>query len=166
MRVKIFRNFGRRKTIGTKEVNGIIHLYLPMDLSKKEETKYIAWAKKRIKLAKRKRKLWEKNADKNLEKKAQMLNNKYFADELKWKKIYFSVDQNSHMFGSCDIKNKTIRISDRLLKMPKFVLDYVIVHELTHLIIPKHGPNFWKICNRYPKTERARGYLMAVLIKD
>jgi len=149
-----------------KEVKGIIHLHLPMELTKKEEQKYVAWAKKRVRAQKRKRKLWEKNADQKLKKRAEMLNKRYFKGKLKWKRISYSVEQNSGMFGNCDTKNKIIRLSDRLLKMPKFVLDYVIVHELTHLIIAKHGPEFWKICNRYPKTERARGYLMALSMKD
>ncbi len=42
--------------------------------------------------------------------------------------------------------------------MPKFVHDYVVVHELAHLKVPKHGPEFWQLVNRYPKTERACGY--------
>ncbi|MBU4266881.1 MAG: M48 family metallopeptidase, partial [Candidatus Altiarchaeota archaeon] len=70
------------------------------------------------------------------------------------------------MFGNCNTRNKTIRISDRLLQMPKFVHDYVLMHELAHLRVPKHGSEFWKLVNRYPKTERARGYLMAIGMGD
>ena len=46
--------------------------------------------------------------------------------------------------------------------MPRFVLEYLVMHELSHLAEPGHGPAFWALVNRYPRTERARGYLMAV----
>ena len=52
-----------------------------------------------------------------------------------------------------------IRICQDLANMPTFVLDYVIVHELAHLLVPDHSPEFWELVERYPKTERARGYL-------
>ena len=45
--------------------------------------------------------------------------------------------------------------------MPKWVRDYIIVHELAHLIIPSHGKKFWDLVKKYPLTERARGFLMA-----
>ncbi len=97
-----------------------------------------------------------------LEKKAQGFNQKYFQSRLNWQRIYYSPNQNSRMFGNCNVKNKTIRLSSRLLKMPKFVHDYVLIHELAHLRIAKHGPGFWRLVNQYPKAERAKGYLMAV----
>lgn len=100
-----------------------------------------------------------------LEKKAQRFNQKYFQGRLSWRRIYYSPNQNSRMFGNCNVKNKTIRLSSRLLKMPQFVHDYVLVHELTHLQIKKHGSKFWQLVNQYPKTERAKGYLMAVCHK-
>ncbi|ODS39143.1 MAG: hypothetical protein A7316_00640 [Candidatus Altiarchaeales archaeon WOR_SM1_86-2] len=166
MNVKVIRSKRRKKTISAREIDGIINLYLPMGLSREKEFKYIQWAKKRFESRKRKRELKEKNADKVLEERAQKFNNKYFGGELSWNQIRYSTEQNSRMFGNCDTKNKTIRISDRLLKMPEFVHDYVLVHELAHLKVPKHGSEFWKLVNKYPKTERARGYLMAVGMND
>jgi hypothetical protein len=48
-----------------------------------------------------------------------------------------------------------------LAREPGWVLDYVIVHELAHLRVRRHGPGFWALVERYPLTERARGFLIA-----
>jgi hypothetical protein len=46
--------------------------------------------------------------------------------------------------------------------MPEWVVDYVILHELVHLIVASHNAQFWALVGRYPKAERARGYLEGV----
>jgi predicted metal-dependent hydrolase len=46
--------------------------------------------------------------------------------------------------------------------MPAWVIDYVLLHELAHLVVPSHNSAFWALVARYPKTERARGYLEGV----
>lgn len=62
-------------------------------------------------------------------------------------------------WASCTPADRTIRVSERLRSAPDWVLDYVLVHELAHLLVPGHGPDFWAWVERYPRTERARGYL-------
>ena len=44
--------------------------------------------------------------------------------------------------------------------MPQWVVDYVLVHELAHLLEPGHDANFWAWVDRYPQAERAKGYLI------
>jgi predicted metal-dependent hydrolase len=53
----------------------------------------------------------------------------------------------------------TIRVSERLRDVPSWVLDYVLVHELAHLRVAGHNAEFWALVQRYPKAERAIGYL-------
>lgn len=62
-------------------------------------------------------------------------------------------------WASCTPIDASIRISERLRTVPSWVLDYVLLHELAHLLEPGHGKAFWAHLESYPKTERARGYL-------
>lgn len=62
-------------------------------------------------------------------------------------------------WASCTPSEGTIRVSDRLREVPPWVLDYVLVHELTHLLVPGHGKDFWALVRAYPRTDRAVGYL-------
>ncbi len=64
-------------------------------------------------------------------------------------------------WGSCTPSQGTIRLSDRLAIFPVWVIDYVVVHELAHLVESNHNDRFWAIVGQYELTERARGYLLA-----
>jgi predicted metal-dependent hydrolase len=65
-------------------------------------------------------------------------------------------------WASCTPADRTIRLSQALRDMPTWVQDYVLLHELAHLIEPGHDAKFWALLARYPRTERARGYLDGV----
>ncbi len=75
------------------------------------------------------------------------------ADSVRW------VTNQHRRWGSCTPSTATIRLSHRLQTMPSWVIDYVLVHELTHLVEPDHSPDFWALVERYPQSERARGFL-------
>jgi len=159
--VKIIRSNQRRKTVGARLEDGVLIIRAPASLSDKELTPIIESLKKRM--GRRARTVPQ--TDEILEKRAQELNRKYFDGRLKWQSVRYVTNQNSR-FGSCTPENGTIRLSDRLTAMPAWVRDYVLVHELAHLLQANHGPKFWELVNRYPLTERARGYLMAVGLED
>ena len=65
-------------------------------------------------------------------------------------------------WGSCTPADGTIRLSERLRGMPAYVVDYVLLHELAHLLVPGHDDDFWGWLERYDLTERARGFLEGV----
>ena len=94
----------------------------------------------------------------DLEERARALAARYDLPEpgsIRW------VDNQHSRWGSCTIVDRTIRISSRLAGWPGWVLDYVVVHELAHLVVPDHGPAFHALVDRYPRAERARGFLIA-----
>lgn len=66
---------------------------------------------------------------------------------------------NRYRWGSCTVKNN-VNFNWRLIKAPMFVIDYVIIHELAHLIEPNHTPRFWNIVRaQSPTTEKAKAWL-------
>ena len=87
---------------------------------------------------------------------AQYLHGKAVPSSVRW------VNNQNKRWGSCSVDDRSIRISSRVKNMPNYVLDYVLLHELAHLLTPSHGPNFWAHLTPYPKLERARGYLEGV----
>jgi len=157
MEIKIIRSKKRKKTISAREVGGQFVVQAPASMSDAELQPIIENLKNRWE----KRQAKSKLDDKALRRRAQEMNRRYFKGKLRWNSIKWVANQNSR-FGSCTPSNGAIRLSHRLASMPAFVRDYVIVHELAHLLEANHGPKFWQLVNRYPKTERARGYLMAV----
>jgi predicted metal-dependent hydrolase len=99
-------------------------------------------------------------SDERLTERAKKLNVRHFGGALRWKSIGFA--DMDHLWGSCTFTDGAIRIAKRAASLPDWVLDYLVVHELAHLIQSDHGPEFHELENRYPLTERAKGYLLAL----
>lgn len=161
MDVKIIRSKKRVKTVSARLVDGVLVVRAPARLGDVELQPLVERLKQRVMKQEAKKSL----DDALLQRRAQALNRRYFGGKLKWQSIRWVTNQNRRV-GSCTPANGTIRISHRLNEMPTFVRDYVIVHELAHLMEANHSAKFWKLVNRYPKTERARGYLMAVGLEE
>ncbi len=161
MEVKIVRSQQRAKTVSARAVDGVFVVQAPAHMSDAELQPVVD------KLLQRWQRRQAKSAldDAALERRAQELNRQYFGGKLAWQSVRWVSNQNSR-HGSCTPSQGTIRISHRLAAMPAFVRDYVLVHELAHLLEPNHGPRFWRLVNQYPRTERARGYLMAAGLED
>ena len=159
--IHIIRSARRKKTVSARVVDGVLQVRAPAHLSDAELAPIIEQLKSRLKT----RVVRNQLDNELLERRAKELNRLYFGGQLTWTSIRWVTNQDKRA-GSCTPASGTIRISHHVDKMPAFVRDYVLVHEMAHLIEPNHSPRFWEMVNRYPKTERARGYLMAVQLES
>ena len=158
MEVKI--NFSRKRirTIGARMVGDTMHINAPAGMPQERLHRVID--KFKIRFEKRKLRQELNKTPETLQEIARRLNRQYFSVKLEIKSIEYSVNQD-RIFGICNHRTKNIKISYRLKEMPDWVRNYVIVHELAHIVEPNHGENFWNLVYQYKLTERARGYLIA-----
>ena len=155
--VEVRRSDRRHRTVSARLREGKLVVYLPSSMSQAEERRWVEEMLRRFEARARRRSL---NSDGGLQRRAGELNRLYFDGRLKWTSLRYVTNQHMR-YGSCSPAEGTIRISVQLADMPRWVRDYVLVHELAHLLEPNHSEEFWALVNRYPLTERARGYLMA-----
>lgn len=130
---------------------------VPSRLSKAEEEQWIATILERLEERERRR----RPTDADLQARARDLSRRYLDGRADPVSVRWVANQRTR-WGSCTPDDGTIRLSTRLRGMPAWVVDYVLVHELAHLLIPGHGADFWELVGNYPKADRARGYLEGV----
>ncbi|GAA3722289.1 hypothetical protein HDA32_000877 [Spinactinospora alkalitolerans] len=130
---------------------------VPASLSRAEEKRWVDRMLERLEAREERR----RPSDDALQERAVELAERYLPDVVRPASVRW-VDNQHTRWGSCTPADRSIRLSRRLSGMPAWVVDYVLIHELVHLIIPGHGHEFWELVNRYPKAERARGYLEGV----
>lgn len=158
--IRIVRSDRRRRTISARLVEGgaVLEVLAPAAATDAELAPIVENLKGRVLRRVERR---ETADDAVLARRAAELNRQYFEGRLRWADIRYVTNQQQR-FGSCTTAAGTIRISHRVATMPVWVRDYIIVHELAHLREANHGPRFWKLVNRYPRVERARGYLICL----
>lgn len=72
----------------------------------------------------------------------------------------FYVQQMKTRWGSCNPGAGTIRLNTELAKKPKECLDYIILHEMIHLLDSTHGPRFVALMDRFmPAWRETRNLL-------
>ncbi|MEZ5142630.1 MAG: M48 family metallopeptidase [Acidimicrobiales bacterium] len=154
--VEIIRSARRRRTISASVVDGTIRVRVPAGMAPDEERRHVQALVDRVQ-----RKLVAGPVD--VEGRARTLARRHGLPQpasVRW------VGNQRERWGSCSPRTGEIRISDRLAGFPVWVLDYVLVHELAHLVEANHSPAFHALVDRYPKAERARGFLIAKGLGD
>jgi predicted metal-dependent hydrolase len=158
--VEVRRSRRRRSTVSAyrddKDNNKVI-VMIPARLSVAEEREWVATMLARLERSERRR----RPTDEALQRRAQALSARYLEDLVEPVTVRWVENQNSR-WGSCTPEDRSIRLSTRLQGMPSWVIDYVLLHELAHLLEAGHTTEFWEWVDRFPKAERAKGFLEGV----
>jgi predicted metal-dependent hydrolase len=152
--VEVRRSRRRRSTVTAYRDGGRTVVLIPARFTVSQEREWVQRMLARLSAQERRR----RPGDGELLAKANALSERYLGGLARPATVAWVGNQNTR-WGSCTPADGTIRLSTRLRGMPGWVIDYVLLHELAHLIRPGHGPAFWSLLEAYPKTERARGFL-------
>jgi hypothetical protein len=155
--VEVVRSARRRRTVSARREGDRIVVSVPARISRAEEARWVALMVERVLAGERK----QRPSDGELVARAAELSARYLAGRATPTSVRW-VDNMASRWGSCTPADGTIRLSRRLAGMPSYVVDYVLLHELAHLLVPGHGPTFWKQLEGYERLERARGFLEGV----
>jgi predicted metal-dependent hydrolase len=150
-RVEVIRSKRRRKTVSAHLDGDVVTVSMPAWMSKADEVRYVEELVARLVRKEQREQI-------SIRDRAATLARRYelpMATSVEW------MPNRKTQWAVCSVDTREIRVSERVAEFPAWVLDYVLVHELAHLTHANHSKRFWAMVNRYPKAERARGFLIA-----
>lgn len=151
---RVIRKERRKRSISAFRQAGVIEIHIPARLSKRQELELIPEMIEMV----LKREAKARKGDDQLLKIALEILEKYLPDfyerptSITWRSM-------NERWGSCTTVDGTIRISDRLINAPDYVLNYIIFHELIHLRVHAHDQNFYEYLERYTDQVKAEAFL-------
>jgi predicted metal-dependent hydrolase len=156
--IEVRRSRRRSRTVSAYREGDTVVVLLPARMTRAEEQHWVAEMLARLQRSETRRRSPARASDDALLTRCRLLSTRHLGgkaqpDSVRW------VPPMRTRWASCTPAEGTIRVSEKLRDVPGWVLDYVLVHELTHLLVPGHGSDFWALVRDYPRTERAMGYL-------
>jgi predicted metal-dependent hydrolase len=153
--VEVRRSRRRRRTVSAYRDGDTIVVMIPATMTRAQEAEWVQTMVARLERSEQRKQL----SDDDLMRHAIKLSDRHLGgmaapESVRW------VDNQTSRWGSCTPGDRTIRLSSRLQGMPVWVVDYVLVHELAHLLEAGHDEKFWSWVDRYPQAEKAKGYLL------
>ena len=151
---RVIRKERRKRSISAFRQAGVIEIHIPARLSKRQELELIPEMIEMV----LKREAKARKGDDQLLKIALEILESYLPDfyerptSITWRSM-------NERWGSCTTVDGTIRISDRLINAPDYVLKYIIFHELIHLRVHAHDQNFYEYLQRYTDQVKAEAFL-------
>lgn len=156
--VEVRRSDRRRRMVSARREGDTVIVFIPGWMSDSEECRWVDEMVRRLERSETRRRSPARTSDDALHRRAAELSRRYLEGRAEPASVRW-VPAMRTRWASCTPDDATIRISERLRDVPAWVVDYVLVHELTHLLEPGHDARFWAWVHHYPRAERAMGYL-------
>jgi predicted metal-dependent hydrolase len=155
--VEVRRSHRRTRTVSAYRKDGKVIVMIPARFTRAEESEWVDTMLGKLARSEQR----GRRTDEQLMRRARELTREYLDAKVQPASVRW-VDNMTTRWGSCTTGEGTIRLSDRLRTMPTWVIDYVLLHELAHLLEPNHNARFWGWVDRFPRSERAKGYLEGI----
>ncbi|MEV7660965.1 M48 family metallopeptidase [Paenarthrobacter sp. NPDC089316] len=162
--VVVRRSSRRRRTVAAFWEDGKAVVAIPASFTKSQEREWVQRMLAKLKKQGEQRAGRSKRrpaTDDALAEHAAHLSRTYLGGRAVPTSVRWVGNQNSR-WGSATPADGSIRLSNKLQPMPQWVTDYVLVHELAHLLVAGHNADFWALVDAYPETQRAKAFLEGV----
>ncbi|ANY05888.1 M48 metallopeptidase family protein [Pseudonocardia sp. HH130630-07] len=156
--VEVRRSARRKRMVSARREGDRMVVFIPGWMSDEQERDWVAKMVQRMEASEARRRSPGRTGDEALLTRAQELSSRWLEGRTDPASVRWVPTMRTR-WASCTPVDRTIRISERLRDAPGWVVDYVLVHELAHLLSAAHDDVFWSWVYRYPRTERAIGYL-------
>ena len=151
------RSHRRTRTVSAYRKDGKVIVMIPARFTRAEESEWVDTMLGKLARSEQR----GRRTDDQLMRRARELSREYLLGRAEPASVRWVTNMTTR-WGSCTTGEGTIRLSDRLRTMPTWVIDYVLLHELAHLLEPNHDARFWGWVDRFPRSERAKGYLEGI----
>jgi predicted metal-dependent hydrolase len=155
--VEIRRSARRKRTVRAYREGARTIVLMPANLPKAVEEEHVRSLLARLD----QREQRVRPSDDELLARAAQLSARWFGGSAVPSSVRWVTNMDKR-WGSCSSTDRSIRLSHRLKGMPPYVVDYVLIHELAHLIEPNHSAAFWALVDGYPEAAKAKGFLEGV----
>jgi predicted metal-dependent hydrolase len=162
--VEVRRSARRTRTVAAFWENGTAVVAIPARFSAAQESEWVHRMLAKLQRQGERRAASGRKrpaSDAALAAHAAHLSGQYLGGRAVPTTVRWVANQNSR-WGSATPADGSIRLSDKLRPMPQWVIDYVLLHELAHLLVAGHNAAFWKLLEAYPETQRAKAFLEGV----
>lgn len=156
-RIEIRRSARRRRSVSARVEQDRVVVLMPAGLTAEQEQEHVRALLARLRRRRQRTRLEQDD----LAGRAARLSRAHLEGRAQPVSVRWVTNQGRR-WGSCSVTAGTIRISSAMTGMPGWVVDAVLVHELTHLLVPDHGAAFTAWVECYPRYAEAQAFLAGV----